>query len=111
MTHFEEPIALVAAACRLPNGENVSAFWEMVKKGGTGIGPVPESRFNRRLYFDPKPGVLNKTYTDLAALIDYSAIDWSKVPLPPNAEADFDIAHRAFAASVVAKFNNERAVA
>lgn len=101
MNRLEEPIAIVAAACQLPGGKDLASFWEMVCQGKTGIGPIPEARFNRRLFFDPKPGTLNKTYTDLAALVDYQSIDWSAVPLPPHAEEEYDIAHLAFAATVV----------
>ncbi len=100
MKKTEEPIAIVAAACRLPHGPNVSSFWSMVRQGGIGIGKIPESRFDRKLFFDPEPGTLNKTYTDLAALVEYPAVDRSVVPLPPNAENEYDVAHLAFADSV-----------
>ena len=100
MKPMEEPVAIIAAACRLPHGQNVPSFWSMVRRGGTGIGKIPESRFDRTLFFDPDPGTLNKTYTDLAALIEYPPVNRSIVPLPPNAENEYDVAHLAFADSV-----------
>ena len=64
----EEPIAIVAAECRLPGGRNVDEFWSSVCAGKVAIDHIPESRFNRELLYDPEVGALNKTYTDLAAL-------------------------------------------
>lgn len=95
------PIAIVGAACRLPGGDFVDAFWASVLKGETHLGPVPESRFNRELFYDPTPGVLNKTYADQAGLIEYRSVDRSRYPLPPNAENDFDVSHLEFAQTVV----------
>ncbi|MDO5580820.1 MAG: beta-ketoacyl synthase N-terminal-like domain-containing protein [Planctomycetia bacterium] len=100
------PIAITGIACRLPGGENVDSFWSMVRRGGSKLGPIPESRFNRELYYDPTPGVLNKTYTDLAGLIEYGPIDRTLCPLPPGAEKFYDIAHLAFAESVSSACRN-----
>ena len=93
-------IAIVGIACRLPGASNVDEFWKMVCEGRTAIGPVPESRLNRKLFYDPRKGVRNKTYTDLAALIDYPAVDRSRTPLPPNAEQIYDRVPLALCASV-----------
>lgn len=98
----EEPIAIVAAECRLPGGRNVDEFWSSVCAGKVAIDHIPESRFNRELLYDPEVGALNKTYTDLAALVDYPPIDRSLVPLPPDAEEKYDIAHLAYVNTVAA---------
>ena len=98
----EEPIAIVAAECRLPCGRNVEEFWANICRGKVAIDHAPESRFNRELLYDPTPGTLNKTYTDLAALVEYPPIDRSLVPLPPDAETNFDVAHLAYVDTVVA---------
>ena len=57
--------------CRLPNARNPEEFWKMLHRGESAVAPVPESRFNRSLYFDPKKGVFGRSYCDKAALIDY----------------------------------------
>ncbi|MDO5554148.1 MAG: beta-ketoacyl synthase N-terminal-like domain-containing protein [Planctomycetia bacterium] len=94
------PVAIIAAECHLPGGKNRSEFWSMVREGRTAIDHVPAERFNRELYFDPTPGVLNKTYTDLAALIDYPPVDRSIAPVPDNAESLYDIVHLSCADTV-----------
>ena len=89
----EEPIAIVAAECRLPCGRSVEEFWANICAGKIAIDHAPEARFNRELFYDSEVGKLNKTYTDLAALVDYPDVDRSFVPLPPDAEKNFDVAH------------------
>ena len=93
-------IAIVGIACRLPGAPNVDEFWKMVCEGRSAIGPVPESRLNRKLFYDPVKGVRNKTYTDLAAVIDYPAVDPARTPLPPNAEQIYDRVPLTLCASV-----------
>ncbi len=99
MSHFS-PVAIVSTACRLPKGDGIDEFWSMVLRGETAIAPAPEERFNRSLFYDPEPGKLNKTYTDLAALINYRPVNKQICPLPEGAEEDFDVAHLTFAESV-----------
>ncbi|MBQ9812265.1 MAG: hypothetical protein IJM54_03030 [Thermoguttaceae bacterium] len=98
----EEPIAIVAAECRLPCGRSVEEFWSNICAGKIAIDHAPESRFNRELFYDPEIGKLNKTYTDLAAVVEYPPIDRSLVPLPPDAEKNFDVAHLAYVDTVAA---------
>ncbi|MBQ2621685.1 MAG: hypothetical protein IJF84_10145 [Thermoguttaceae bacterium] len=93
-------IAIVGIACRLPGASNVDEFWKLVCEGRTAIGPVPDSRLNRKLFYDPRRGIRNKTYTDLAALIDYPAVDRSRTPLPPDAEYYYDRVPLAMCSSV-----------
>ena len=99
-------IAIVGIACRLPGASNVDEFWKMVCEGRTAIGPVPDSRLNRKLFYDPEKGVRNKTYTDLAALIDYPAIDRPRTPLPKNAEYQYDRVPMALCASAAEACRN-----
>ncbi|MBR4750335.1 MAG: hypothetical protein IK077_01090 [Thermoguttaceae bacterium] len=98
----EEPIAIVAAECRLPCGRSVEEFWANICAGKIAIDHAPEARFNRELFYDSEVGKLNKTYTDLAALVDYPDVDRSFVPLPPDAEKNFDVAHLAYVDTVAA---------
>jgi len=68
----QEPIAIVGMACRLPGANDIDEFWNLVSQGRSAIAPVPEDRLDRRLYYDPKVGVVGRTYSDKAALVDYS---------------------------------------
>src|SRR5262249_54559086 len=92
-THPESGLAIVGMGCRLPGARNIDEFWNLVREGGTAWGPCPEARFNRRLYFHPEKGTLNKSYSDLAALVEYRPIDRQICPITESAVASHDVAH------------------
>ena len=98
----EEPIAIVAVECRLPGGRNVDEFWRAVCAGKVAIDHIPDARFNRELLYDPEVGARNKTYTDLAALVEYPPIDRALTPLPDGAEERYEVAHLAYVETVAA---------
>ncbi len=79
--------------CRLPGARDVDEFWNLVREGRTAWGRCPEARFNRKLFFHPEKGTLNKSYSDLAALVEYGPIDRALCPVTDAALANFDIAH------------------
>ncbi|MDR1493924.1 MAG: hypothetical protein LBT05_14580 [Planctomycetaceae bacterium] len=93
------PIAIIGMACRLPGAKNIDEFWSMLSEGRSALGKIPENRFNRELFYDPTPGVLNKTYADLAGLVEYPPYP-NRYPLPEFGETDYDTAHLAFCESV-----------
>ena len=92
-TYPDSAIAVVGMACRLPGAANLEAFWQLVRSGRSAWGPVTPDRFDRELYYDPKPGVINKSYSDLAALVDYQQVDRQVCPISPSALAQHDLAH------------------
>ncbi|MFI1586013.1 beta-ketoacyl synthase N-terminal-like domain-containing protein, partial [Embleya sp. NPDC020630] len=61
----DEPIALIAMACRFPGGADSPArLWELVAAGVDAIGNLPENRgWDLRDLYDPEPGRTGKTYT------------------------------------------------
>jgi len=63
-------VAVVGIACRLPGGDSPAALWETIVAGRSLVAPIPPARLDRDLLFDPTPGRLNKTYADIACLID-----------------------------------------
>lgn len=96
-----KPIAIVGIACRLPGAPDTDEFWKMICEGRTALGKVPESRLNRKLFYDPKKGVRNKTYTDIAGVIEYPPVDTNKYPISPEYIAEYDTAQLALAQSVI----------
>ena len=94
------PIAIIGTGCRLPGAVNIDAFWSMLCEGRSALGKVPEERFDRTLFYDPKPGTLNKTYTDLAGLIEYHPYPKDRYPIPNNGENKFDIVQLALCETV-----------
>jgi acyl transferase domain-containing protein/acyl carrier protein len=63
-------VAVVGMACRLPGGDSLDALWETILTGRSLVAPIPAARLDRELLFDPVPGQLNKTYADIACLLD-----------------------------------------
>ncbi|MCA9701650.1 MAG: KR domain-containing protein, partial [Myxococcales bacterium] len=65
----DEPIAIVAMACRLPQGvADPEAFWRVLDEGRELIGPFP-GRWDPAVY-DPDPEALGKTYAREGGFLD-----------------------------------------
>jgi acyl transferase domain-containing protein/acyl carrier protein len=63
-------VAIVGMACRLPGGDSLAELWETIVSGRSLVAPIPPARLDRELLYDPVPGRLNKTYADIACLLD-----------------------------------------
>ena len=87
------PLAVVGMACQMPSAGDLDAYWDLLKSGRCAQAEIPPERFNRRLYFDPNKGVLCKSYTSIACLMDYRPIDPGRCPLDPKDIATSDVAH------------------
>jgi acyl transferase domain-containing protein/NADPH:quinone reductase-like Zn-dependent oxidoreductase/acyl carrier protein len=70
---YEDPIAIVGAACRLPGARNLKAFWDVVSLGRDAVTEIPDGRWSKEYYFHPNPAERGKSYTWAAGIID--AID------------------------------------
>jgi len=87
------PLAIIGMACRLPGADNLDAFWNLLRAGGSGIGEIPPDRLDRDLYFHPVKGRLNKTYSALGGLVSRRPFDRSTCPLTDEQVASADVAH------------------
>ena len=94
---FDDPIVIVGRAVRLPAGvDSVEQFEELLFEGRSALAPVPESRFDRELYFDKRRGQIGKSYTQFGGCV-------SPEPLDQTLEArigelgQYDLTHRQFA--------------
>lgn len=90
---MHEPLAVVGMACRLPGGDDLQAFWQLLQSGAHGIGPFPESFVDRELYLTDQKGVRGKSYSDVGGLIKDRPIDWSVMPLDPTEAKLWDPCH------------------
>ncbi len=88
------PVAIVGMACRLPGADDYGAFWKNISTGVSSVQKVSGERFDRELFYDPRKGIVNKSYSDLGALIKYRPIDRSICPMTDELEATHDIVHR-----------------
>lgn len=59
-----EPIAIIAASCRLPGGAtSPEKFWELLRNGVDATREVPEDRWSLEELYDPDPDAPGKMYT------------------------------------------------
>ena len=66
----KKDVAVVGMACRLPGADSLQEFWNLVVSGGSCVSKIPDERLDRDLLYDPVPGKLNRTYADIACLLD-----------------------------------------
>ncbi|MCX4459084.1 SDR family NAD(P)-dependent oxidoreductase [Streptomyces sp. NBC_01728] len=62
-TASDEPVALVAMACRLPGGvSDPEGLWNLVAEGRDVVGPFPAGRWDVAALYDPDPDAIGKSY-------------------------------------------------
>jgi acyl transferase domain-containing protein len=86
------PLAIVGMACRLPGAPGLDAFWQLLVEGRSAVALLPADRFDRELYYDPRPGNRNQSYTDLGAIVSRGDVD--DLPVSPGFARKTDITHR-----------------
>ncbi len=58
-----EPIAIIGMGCRFPGGEDLEAFWQLLRNGESAITEVSPDRWNAEKYYDANPAVSGKMNT------------------------------------------------
>lgn len=79
-------IAIVGAGAILPDAANVAAFWENIKNGRYSITEVSADRWDPSYYYDPDPGVPDKTYSKIGGWVRdqvWDPVKWH-LPIPPR---------------------------
>ncbi|MCV7380588.1 polyketide synthase [Mycobacterium alsense] len=66
----DEPIAIVAVACRFPGATDPEAFWELLAGGVDAIREVPDDRFDIDEFYDPDPDTPGKIYSRFGGFLD-----------------------------------------
>jgi acyl transferase domain-containing protein/NADPH:quinone reductase-like Zn-dependent oxidoreductase/acyl carrier protein/short-subunit dehydrogenase len=66
----DEPIAIIAVACRFPGAPDPEAYWELLSGGVDAIREIPDDRFDIDEYYDPDPEVPGKIYTRYGGFLD-----------------------------------------
>ncbi len=62
-TATDEPIAIIAVACRFPGAPDADAYWDVLSGAVDAIREIPEDRFDVDQYYDPDQQTPGKIYT------------------------------------------------
>jgi len=68
--HTDEPIAIVAVACRFPGAPDPEAYWGLLSSAVDAIREIPDDRFDVDEYYDPDPEAPGKIYTRYGGYLD-----------------------------------------
>lgn len=66
----DEPIAIIAVACRFPGSPDADAFWDVLSGGVDAIREIPEDRFDVDEFYDPDQQMPGKIYTRSGGYLD-----------------------------------------
>ena len=66
----DEPIAIVAVACRFPGSPDPEAYWEVLSGGVDAIREIPDDRFDIDEFYDPDQETPGKIYTRSGGYLD-----------------------------------------
>lgn len=93
----DDPVVIVGRAVRLPGGvDDVQQFEQLLFNGQSALAPVPESRFDRELYFDNRRGQVGKSYTQFGGCVSPEPLDHA-IESEIASLGQFDLTHRQFA--------------
>ncbi len=67
---INDDIAVVGMGCVFPDAHDPETFWQNILDKKVSIGEVPDSRWEKDLYYDPDPKAKDKTYTKIAGLVN-----------------------------------------
>ena len=87
------PVAIIGMACRLPGADNLQQYWDLLINGRSAVAELPAERLNQELYYDPRKGQRNKTYSKLGAIISSRQFNRQACPIPNELERGVDNAH------------------
>jgi len=79
-----EAIAIVGAGCVLPGALTLEAFFELLDRGDTAIGPVPADRWDATRALDRSGPRTWHTTSDVGGFVRDFVYDWRRHKVPPK---------------------------
>nr|WP_320191579.1 SDR family NAD(P)-dependent oxidoreductase [uncultured Desulfobacter sp.] len=67
---INDDIAVVGMGCVFPDAHDTDTFWQNIINKKYSIGKVPDNRWEESLYYDPDPKATDKSYTQVAGLVN-----------------------------------------
>jgi malonyl CoA-acyl carrier protein transacylase len=67
---LNDDIAVVGMGCVFPDAHDTDAFWQNILNKKYSISKVPDNRWEESLYYDPDPKATDKSYTQVAGLVN-----------------------------------------
>jgi acyl transferase domain-containing protein/NAD(P)-dependent dehydrogenase (short-subunit alcohol dehydrogenase family) len=89
-------VAIVGVGSVLPDAPSAAAFWENLKAGRYSISETPENRWNVGRYYDPDPGVPDKSYSKIGGWVkdwEWNPMKW-RLPIPPTVGDQMDLTQK-----------------
>ncbi len=72
---IKDEIAVVGMGCTLPHADTPDMLWDNILKKRYSISEMPETRFNKDLYYNPDRKAADTSYTTLAGHVDHFEFD------------------------------------
>ncbi|RLB85781.1 MAG: polyketide synthase, partial [Deltaproteobacteria bacterium] len=72
---IKDEIAVVGMGCTLPHADTPDMLWDNILNKKYSISEMPETRFNKALYYNPDRKAADTTYTTLAGHVDHFEFD------------------------------------
>ena len=67
---INDDIAVIGMGCVFPDAHDTDTFWQNILDKKYSIDEVPDSRWEKSLYYDPDPKAVDKSYTQIAGLVN-----------------------------------------
>lgn len=94
----DEPIAIVALACRFAGAASPAALWELLRRGGCAVGPIPPARWSSPVdgLHDPAGGPGKTVCATGSFLDDVRGFDAERFGIPVDEAREIDPQQRLF---------------
>ena len=83
---IKDEIAVVGMGCTLPHADTPDMLWDNILNKKYSISEMPETRFNKDLYYNPDRKAADTTYTILAGHVDHFEFDCERFGYAENKE-------------------------